>query len=88
MLRNIGKAFGIAMAMMCLVSTLAMAQPSPPGQPMVCTKVDSSGYCIEAKAPDNKVIVIKTEGVKVDEKITCVTTGSSTTCTKVTTTTK
>jgi len=83
MLRNIGKTFGIAMAMMCLVSTLAMAQAAP--QTMVCTKIDTSGNCVEAKAPDNKMIVIKTEGVKVAEQVSCVTTGTSTTCTKVTT---
>jgi hypothetical protein len=72
---------GIAMASLCLVSTLAMAQP----QTMVCTKVDPNGFCVEAKAPDEKMIVIKTEGVKIGEKMTCTTTGSSTMCTKVTT---
>jgi hypothetical protein len=85
MLRTIGKTFGLALASMCLVSTLAMAQTSAPGQTLVCTKVDTSGYCIEAKAQDDKVIVIKAEGVKVAEQISCVTTGTTTTCTKVTT---
>ena len=85
MLRTIGKTVGMAIAGMCLVSTLAMAQTSAPGQPLVCTKVDSSGYCIEAKAPDEKLIVVKVESVKIGEKITCVTAGGTTTCTKVTT---
>jgi len=84
MLRTIGKMFGMAIAGMCLVSTLAMAQPMPPGQTMTYTKVDASGFCIEAKAKDDKMIVIKTEGVKVGEQVSCVTTGTSTTCTKVT----
>ena len=85
MLQKIGKTFGMAIAGMCLISTLAMAQPTAPGQTMTCTKVDSSGFCIEAKAKDDKMIVIKTEGVKVGEQVSCVTTGTSTTCTRVTT---
>lgn len=85
MLRTIAKTAGMAMAGMCLVSTLALAQSASPSQPLVCTKVDSSGYCIEAKALDEKMITIRTDGVKVGEKITCVTAGTTTTCTKVTT---
>ena len=85
MLRTIAKAFGMAIAGMCFVSTLAMAQPAAPGQTMTCTKVDSSGYCVEAKAKDDKVITMRTEGVKVGESVTCTITGTSTTCTKVTT---
>jgi hypothetical protein len=52
---------------------------------MTCTKVDASGFCVEAKAKDDKMVVIKTEGVKVGESMTCTTTGTSTTCMKVTT---
>jgi hypothetical protein len=85
MLRTIG----MAIAGMCLAATVAMAQPTSPGQPMggqpmTCTKVDSAGYCIEAKAADNKMMTVRVEGVKVDEKMTCVTSGTTTTCTKVT----
>ena len=83
MLRTIGKTVCMALAGMGLVSTLAMAQPTAPGQTMTCTKIDSSGFCIEAKAKDDKMIVIKTEGVKVGEQLSCVTTSTSTTCTKV-----
>ena len=91
MLRKIGKMFGGAMAMMCLVSTLAIAQtplpgtPPGPAVPMVCTRVDMSGNCVEAKAPDESMVIVQGEGIKVGEKMTCVTTGSTTTCTKVTT---
>lgn len=86
MLRTIGKTFGMAMAGLCLVSTLAMAQtPAPaPGQTMVCTKVDANGYCIEAKSQDDKTVTVRVEGLKVSEKMTCVTKGTETTCTKVT----
>jgi hypothetical protein len=78
------RTLGMALAGMCLVSTLAMAQPTAPGQEMVCTKVDASGYCVEAKAQDDKVITVRVEGVKMSEKMTCVTSGTTTTCTKVT----
>jgi hypothetical protein len=87
MLRTIGKTFGMAIAGMCLVSTLAMAQTMTPapGQTLVCSKVDSSGNCIEAKGTDDKMVPVRVEGVKVSEKVTCVTEGTNTTCTKVTT---
>ena len=84
MRRKICKTFGMAAAGMWLVSTFAIAQPAPPGQTMTCTKVDLSGYCIEAKSQDDKVTVIRTEGVKVSEEVSCVTSGGTTTCTKVT----
>lgn len=91
MLRTIGKTFGMALAGMCLVSTLAMAQTMTPGpgQTLVCSKNDSNGNCIEAKGvDDDKLMPVRVEGVKVSEKITCVTVGGDTKCTKVTTTTK
>jgi hypothetical protein len=96
MLHKIDKMFGGAIAMMCLVSTLAIAQPPPPGvpppptsMPLVCTKIDANGYCIEARAQDDKMVPVRVEGVKVSEKITCVTSSDgSMTCTKVTTTVK
>jgi hypothetical protein len=89
MLRTIGKTFGIAMISLCLAAPLALAQPQSPtqpmgGQPMTCTKVDTSGFCIEAKGADDKMMTVRVEGVKVDEKMTCVTSGTTTTCTKVT----
>jgi hypothetical protein len=73
---------------MGLLSTLALAQPSAPGTTMTCTKVDAMGYCIEAKAQDDKVITVRVEDMKVSEKMTCVTIGDTTKCMKVTTTTK
>jgi hypothetical protein len=85
MRRTIGQTVSMAIAVMGLVVTSALAQPTAPGQTMICTKVDASGYCMEAKAKDDKVIIIKTEGVKVGEQVSCTTTGTSTTCTKVTT---
>ena len=89
MLRTIGKTFGMAIAGMCLVSTLAMAQTMTPapGQTLVCTKIDANKNCIEAKGTDDKMMTVRVEGVNVSEKKTCVTTGTDTKCTKVTTTT-
>lgn len=86
MLRTIGKAVGMALAGLCLVSTVAMAQIPAPGVPMVCTKIDTMGNCIEAKGIDEKMVTVRVEGLKVSEKMTCVTAGISTTCTKVTVT--
>lgn len=75
----------LAFTGMWVTATLAMAQPAAPGQTLTCTKVDTNGYCVEAKAKDNKMTVIKTEGVRVGEEVSCVTSGNTTTCTKITT---
>jgi hypothetical protein len=90
MRRTIGKTVGMAIAGMCLVSTLVMAQTMTPapGQTLVCTKNDANGNCIEAKGVDDKMMPVRVEGVKVSEKITCVTADGNTKCMKVTTTTK
>lgn len=54
------------------------------GQTMVCTKGDDRGKCLETKGPDGKRGVVKGEGVKVGEPMTCVTApGGDLTCTKV-----
>jgi hypothetical protein len=84
MIHDISKMCGMAMAGICLVSTLAIAQPVAPGERMVCTKIDASGYCVEAKSKDNKMRPIRVEGVKVSEEVECVTSGGDTKCTKVT----
>lgn len=86
MLQSIGTTCGMAIAGMCLVSTLAMAQPTAPGQTMTCTKIDAQGYGIEAKAHVDRMITVRVEGVKVSEKMKCVTTDGNMTCTKITTT--
>jgi hypothetical protein len=82
---TLGKTLGIALAALCVVSTVALAQPAAPGQTLTCTKVDASGYCIEAKAHDDQVMTVRVEDVKVSEKMTCVTLGDTTKCMKITT---
>lgn len=81
MQRILGKTFGIVLASLCLVSTVAMAQP----RSMVCTKMNEMGRCIEAKAPGQKVIVTKKERLgNTVKKTKCITTEDGTrTCTKV-----
>ena len=83
MLQHICRTVGATLAVLGLASTLAMAQTPAPGQTMTCTKVDPNGYCVEAKGKDDKTIVIKTEGVKVGEQVSCTTSGSTMTCEKV-----
>jgi hypothetical protein len=87
MLHTVAKTFGRMMAMLCLVSTFAIAQSKRPSQMqaqteaparphamasiMTCTKVDVNGTCIEAQGQDGKTIVIEIEGVKVGEALSC-----------------
>jgi hypothetical protein len=67
MLRTIGKAVGVAMAMMCLVSTLAIAQD----QAMTCTKDDGKRGCTAAAGTDGKVILVVGDNVKTGALMTC-----------------
>jgi hypothetical protein len=93
MLRTLRKTFGGAMALMCLISTLALAQ-SQQGQPqaqgqqgqsqtMTCTKVDDKGNCIEARGTDDRLVIVMGEDMKTGEKMTCVTTAGVVHCTKI-----
>jgi len=75
MLRNISRTVGSAMAALCLVSTLAVAQtePMPTGQSttLTCTKDDGKGNCIAATAADGKEIVVVGEGLKKGDSMKC-----------------
>jgi hypothetical protein len=75
MLRTIGKTVGGALAVLCLVSTLAVADE------MTCTAGDGKGNCTAAAGPDGRVIVVVGEGVKVGEPVSCVDTGYMINCT-------
>lgn len=76
MLRKIGKAFGVAMAMMCLVSTLAIAQ----AQAMTCTKDDGKHGCTAAAGTDGKVIIVVGDNLKTGDLMTCVDQGYVVAC--------
>jgi hypothetical protein len=98
MLHIIAKTSGRIMVMLCLVSTLAIAQSKSPSQMqaqkeaqarthamahiMTCTKVDVNGTCIEAQGQDGKTIVIEIEGVKVGEALSCAPSCLTIACTK------
>ena len=75
MLRTLGKTVGGALAMLCLVSTLAVADE------MVCTASDGKGSCTAVTGSDGKVIVVVGEGVKVGEQVSCVDAGYMINCT-------
>ena len=74
MLRQFGKIVGGAIAVLCLVSTLAVADE------MTCTASDGKGNCTAATGPDGKVVVVVGEGVKVGEKMDCMHVGTTIDC--------
>ena len=87
MLRNIGKTFGGALAVIGLVSSLALAQsqPIPKGQSqtMTCTKVDANGNCVEGRGADNKLVVLYGENIQTGERMTCVNDGTAIQCVRL-----
>ena len=58
---------GGALALLCLASTLAIAQT----QTMTCTVSDGKGNCTAATTDDGKTIVVVGEGVHVGDKVSC-----------------
>jgi hypothetical protein len=71
----------VGRALAGLGSTVALAQPTAPGQTMTCPKVDASGDCVEAQAQDAIMSTMQTQGVTVGASLTC--TITRTTCAKV-----
>jgi len=67
MLRTVGKTVGGALALLCLASTLVMAQ----GQTMTYTASDGKGNCTVATGADGKTMVVVGDGVQVGDKISC-----------------
>jgi hypothetical protein len=74
MLRQFGKTVGGVLAVLCLVSTVAVAAE------MTCTASDGKGNCTAAAGPDGKVVVGVGEGIKVGEKMDCVDKGGVLEC--------
>ena len=74
MLRRYGKTLGGAFAVLCLVSTLAMATE------MTCAKDDGKGTCIAATDATNDTVVVVGEGVKTGERMSCVDSGNMIAC--------
>src|SRR5688572_22663439 len=71
--RILRKTLGSAIAMLCLVSTLAVATE------MTCTKDDGKGQCIAATDPDGKTLVVG-EGLKAGEQMECEDRGNMIAC--------
>jgi predicted ribosome-associated RNA-binding protein Tma20 len=74
MRRLLGKTLGSAIAMLCLVSTLAGATE------MTCAKDDGKGQCIAATDPDGKTLVVVGEGLKTGEQMECEDRGNMIAC--------
>ena len=74
MLRRYGKTLGGAFAVLCLVSTLAMATE------MTCAKDDGKGNCIAATDSDGRTIVVVGEGLKMGEHMDCEDRGNMIAC--------
>jgi hypothetical protein len=62
------------MAVLCLVSTLAMATE------MTCAKDDGKGQCIAATDPDGQTVVVVGEGLRTGERMNCVDRGNMIAC--------
>ena len=74
MLRILGKTLGGAIAVLCLVSTLAVATE------MTCAKDDGKGQCIAATGPDGKTVVVVGDGLKAGEQMDCEDRGNMIAC--------
>ena len=74
MRRIFGKTLGSAIALLCLVSSLAVATE------MTCTKDDGKGQCIAATDPDGKTLVVVGEGLKTGEQMACEDRGTMIAC--------
>ena len=65
MFRNFGKRLGSALAVLCLVSTLAMATE------MACIQDDGKGTCTGATTADGTTLVVVGPDVKKGEPMDC-----------------
>ena len=74
MLRRYGKMLGGAFAVLCLISSLAVATE------MTCAKDDGKGNCIAATDPDGKTVVVVGDGLKAGEQMDCVDRGNMVAC--------
>jgi hypothetical protein len=90
---------GLALASLCLVSTLALAQPQNPtqsptssgsqtpmqSQDMTCMKDDGKGQCTVAVGTDGKEVVVVGSGLAKGARMTCVDMGGVVNCKKAAT---
>ena len=76
MVRHFVKTVGVALAMLCLVATLAGAVE------MTCRASDGKGNCTAGSGPDGKEVVVVGTGIAVGEKMDCIDKGTVIECTK------
>src|SRR5262245_65367751 len=79
MVRTVSKTVGSALALLCLASTLAIAQPQ--AQTMTCTASDGKGNCTAATSVEGKSIVVFGKGVNVGATVACQDRGYMINCT-------
>lgn len=82
MLHTFGKICGGAMAMLCLIATLAIAQGGLQGQEMICMKDDGKGQCTAAAGADGRVIVVVGDNLQRGDRMLCVDRGNVVHCTE------
>ena len=81
MLRTVGKTIAGALALLCLASTLAIAQD----QTMVCMADDGKGNCTAAADSSGRTVIVIGEGVKTGDKVFCQDRGNMINCETVVT---
>ena len=79
MVRTVGKTLGGALALLCLASTLAIAD----GRTMTCLQVDGKGNCTAAAGPDGKEIVVVGDNIDKGDLMSCVDKGYMVACEKL-----
>lgn len=75
MIRTLAQTMGMAVAVLCLISTLAVAEE------LTCTKADDKG-CTMAKGTDGKEMPVIGVGIKIGEKMDCMSKDGKTECMK------
>jgi hypothetical protein len=79
---------GIALASLCLVSTLATAQVQKPyasqerGSEMTCTQEDVKGNCTAVTKQDGTSVAVLVEKAHIGDKVMCVQTTQGMQCTR------
>lgn len=71
MVRTCGKTIGSALAVLCLIATLAVAADEKGGMEMTCVKSQGKGSCTVGTMPDGKELVLVGSGLQVGEKMLC-----------------
>ena len=79
MLRTVRKTVGGALALLCLASTLVMAQ----GQTMTCIKDNGMNECTAGMGSDGKAVIVVGESIKTGQQMVCDDRGYMVSCEKL-----